>query len=102
MVVSHRFEVNFLSEVFQLSNTSTSAKQYTPNRSDYVVYYGALAAGCLVSTLNFDQGFVTSMGMGLLGSGMGWVLLTLGLLLIGQPPNVFFRRYLDRIKALRK
>lgn len=66
-----------------MSNTPSSAKQYTPNRSDYVVYYGALAAGCLASALNFDQGFVISMGVGLLGSGMGWVLLTLGLLLVG-------------------
>lgn len=85
-----------------MSNNKYSAKQYTPNRSDYVVYYGALAAGCMVSALNFDRGFVISMGVGLLGAGMGWVLLTLGLLLIGQPPNVFFRRYLDRIKTCRK
>lgn len=85
-----------------MNNTPSSTKQYTPNRSDYVVYYGALAAGGLVSTLNFDQGFVVSMGLGLVGSGMGWVLLTLGLLLVGQPPNAFFLRYWDRTKGYRK
>lgn len=85
-----------------MNNTTSSAKQYSPNKSDYVVYYGALAAGCLAGVLNFDQGFVISMGLSLLGSAMGWVLLTLGLLLVGQPPNAFFRRYWDRVKAKRK
>lgn len=85
-----------------MNNSPSSPPNYPPNMSDRVVYYGALAAGALVTALNFDQGLVISMGLSWLGAAMGWVLLTLGLVLIGQPPNAFYLRYLDRIKTIRK